>query len=52
MTEENKQSGRILNIVAERSESSTIAVAYLVSVSHQTICSVLSENRLHLFHFQ
>ncbi|GFW06810.1 uncharacterized protein TNCV_3289101 [Trichonephila clavipes] len=42
----------ILNIVADRPESSTRAVAHHLSVSHQTVCRVLNENRLHLFHFQ
>ncbi|GFW93243.1 hypothetical protein TNCV_2603611 [Trichonephila clavipes] len=35
-----------------RPESSTRAVAHHVIVSHQTVCRVLNENRLHLFHFQ
>ncbi|GFV70489.1 uncharacterized protein TNCV_2868351 [Trichonephila clavipes] len=42
----------ILNIVADRPESSTRTVAHHVSVGHQVICRVLRENRLHLFHFQ
>ncbi|GFX58160.1 uncharacterized protein TNCV_4049181 [Trichonephila clavipes] len=42
----------ILNVVADRPQSSTRAVAHLVSVSQETICRVLNENRLHLFHFQ
>ncbi|GFT86055.1 transposable element Tcb2 transposase [Trichonephila clavipes] len=41
-----------LNVVSDRPESSTRAVAHDVSGSHQIICSVLNENRLHLFHFQ
>ncbi|GFW13784.1 hypothetical protein TNCV_1670001 [Trichonephila clavipes] len=41
----------ILNVVADRLESSTRVVAYHVSVSHQTVCRVLNENRVHLFHF-
>ncbi|GFW77295.1 transposable element Tcb1 transposase [Trichonephila clavipes] len=41
-----------LNVVAERSKSSTRAVAHYVSVSRQTTCRFLNENRLHLFHFQ
>ncbi|GFX16754.1 DUF4817 domain-containing protein [Trichonephila clavipes] len=35
----------ILNAVADRPESSTRAVAPHVSVSHQTVCKVLNENR-------
>ncbi|GFX82241.1 hypothetical protein TNCV_33491 [Trichonephila clavipes] len=42
----------ILNVVADRPESSTRAIAHHVSMSHQTICRLLNENRLHLFHFQ
>ncbi|GFW52222.1 hypothetical protein TNCV_2426691 [Trichonephila clavipes] len=42
----------ILNAVADRPESSTRTVAHQVSVSHQAVCRVLSENRLHLFHYQ
>ncbi|GFV17143.1 uncharacterized protein TNCV_3633061 [Trichonephila clavipes] len=42
----------ILHVVADRPESSTRAVAHHVSVCHQTVCRVLNENRLHLFHFQ
>ncbi|GFV55891.1 hypothetical protein TNCV_2834631 [Trichonephila clavipes] len=41
-----------LNVVADRPESSTIAVAHHVSVSHETVCRVLNQNRLHLFHFK
>ncbi|GFS58483.1 hypothetical protein TNCV_2475691 [Trichonephila clavipes] len=37
---------------ADRLESRTIAVTHYVSVSHQTVCIVLYENRLHLFHYQ
>ncbi|GFX36308.1 hypothetical protein TNCV_4932211 [Trichonephila clavipes] len=40
----------ILNVVADRPESSTRVVVYYVSVSHQTICR--DEHRLHHFHFQ
>ncbi|GFX44500.1 hypothetical protein TNCV_4713261 [Trichonephila clavipes] len=42
----------ILNIVVDRPELSARAVAHHVSGSHQTICRLLNENRLHLFHFQ
>ena len=41
-----------LNIVADRSESSTRAVAYKEGMSHQTVCRVLNENRLHKFYFK
>ncbi|GFX58252.1 hypothetical protein TNCV_4050101 [Trichonephila clavipes] len=47
-----RQEERILSVVAVRPESSTRVVAPHVSVSHETICRVLSENRLHLVHFQ
>ncbi|GFW41276.1 uncharacterized protein TNCV_1002691 [Trichonephila clavipes] len=40
-----------LNVVVDRFESSTRAVAHHVSVSHQTIRREFDENRLHLFHF-
>ncbi|GFS77544.1 hypothetical protein TNCV_320991 [Trichonephila clavipes] len=36
-----------LNVVADRSESSTTAVAHHVNVSHQIVCRVLNENRLY-----
>ncbi|GFW75053.1 DUF4817 domain-containing protein [Trichonephila clavipes] len=39
----------ILNVVADRPESSTRAVAHYVRVSHQIVCRVLNENRLHPF---
>ncbi|GFT27524.1 hypothetical protein TNCV_1276131 [Trichonephila clavipes] len=42
----------ILNVVADRPESSTRAVAHHVSGSYQTVCRVLKENRFHPFHFQ
>ncbi|GFY26183.1 hypothetical protein TNCV_354991 [Trichonephila clavipes] len=42
----------ILNVVTDRPESSTRAVAHHVSVSYQTVCRMLNKNRLHLFHFQ
>ncbi|GFV97182.1 DUF4817 domain-containing protein [Trichonephila clavipes] len=42
----------LLNFVDDIPESSTIAVAHQVSVSHQIVCRVLNENRLHLFHFR
>ncbi|GFS94661.1 DUF4817 domain-containing protein [Trichonephila clavipes] len=42
----------LLNVVVDRSESSTTAVAHHVSVSHQIVCRVLNGNRLHIFHFQ
>ncbi|GFY06617.1 DUF4817 domain-containing protein [Trichonephila clavipes] len=42
----------ILNVVADRPESSTRAVAHHVNASHQAVCTELNENRLHLFHFQ
>ncbi|GFU78051.1 hypothetical protein TNCV_2562431, partial [Trichonephila clavipes] len=42
----------ILNRVAVRPNSSTRTVVHHISVSHQTICRVLNENRLHLFRFQ
>ncbi|GFX91183.1 DUF4817 domain-containing protein [Trichonephila clavipes] len=42
----------ILNVVANRPESSTKVVAHHVSVSHQSVCRVLNENLSHLFHFQ
>ncbi|GFW72128.1 hypothetical protein TNCV_4790151 [Trichonephila clavipes] len=42
----------ISNVVAVGPESSTRAVDQHVSVSHETVCRVLKENRLHLFHFQ
>ncbi|GFW57895.1 uncharacterized protein TNCV_1418421 [Trichonephila clavipes] len=42
----------LLNVVTDRPELSTRAVARHVSVNHQTICRVLNENRLHIFHFQ
>ncbi|GFW24072.1 hypothetical protein TNCV_4951161 [Trichonephila clavipes] len=43
---------RILNIEADRPESSTSVVAHHVSVSHQTVCGMLNENHLRIFHFQ
>ncbi|GFX64925.1 hypothetical protein TNCV_450631 [Trichonephila clavipes] len=42
----------ILNVVADRLESSTKATAHHLSVSHYSVCRVLNENRLHLFQFQ
>ncbi|GFX95751.1 hypothetical protein TNCV_4886771 [Trichonephila clavipes] len=44
--------GSILNVVADRRESITRAVAHHLSVSYQTVCRVLNENRLHFLHFQ
>ncbi|GFW55025.1 uncharacterized protein TNCV_2786401 [Trichonephila clavipes] len=46
------QEESILNVVVVRPESSTKAVAQHISMSHQTVCRVLNENRSHLFHFQ
>ncbi|GFU69928.1 hypothetical protein TNCV_3348531 [Trichonephila clavipes] len=37
----------ILNVVADRLQTSTRAVAHHVHVSYQTVCRVLNENRLH-----
>ncbi|GFY36087.1 uncharacterized protein TNCV_4844591 [Trichonephila clavipes] len=43
----------ILNDVANKPElGRTSAVAHHISVSHQTICRALRENRLHLLHFR
>ncbi|GFW62297.1 hypothetical protein TNCV_913091 [Trichonephila clavipes] len=42
----------ILSVTADIPLSSTRAVAHHVSMSHQTICKMLKENRLHFFHFQ
>ncbi|GFX74492.1 hypothetical protein TNCV_3213791 [Trichonephila clavipes] len=42
----------ILKFAADRSESSTRAVDHHLSESHRTICGVLKQNRLLLFHFQ
>ena len=42
----------ILNIVADRPESSTRAVAHRVDVGHQTDCRVLNKSHLHASHFQ
>ncbi|GFV80074.1 hypothetical protein TNCV_1476371 [Trichonephila clavipes] len=42
----------ILNVVAYRPESNTRAVARHVRVNHQSVCTMLNENRLHHFHFQ
>ncbi|GFU72709.1 HTH_Tnp_Tc3_2 domain-containing protein [Trichonephila clavipes] len=47
-----RQKESILNVVNIRPQSSTRAVANHVSVSRQAVCRVLSENRLHLCHFQ
>ncbi|GFW43042.1 hypothetical protein TNCV_1474381 [Trichonephila clavipes] len=41
----------LFNAVADEPKSSTRAVAHHASVSHQTFCKVLNENRLYLFHF-
>ncbi|GFS89240.1 hypothetical protein TNCV_1259711 [Trichonephila clavipes] len=43
---------RILNVVADRPKLSARDVAHHRTVSLQTVCTVLNENRLHLFHFQ
>ncbi|GFW65607.1 hypothetical protein TNCV_3550301 [Trichonephila clavipes] len=42
----------ILNIVADGPESRTRAIAPRVNMSHQTVYTVLNENRLHYFYFQ
>ncbi|GFX20879.1 hypothetical protein TNCV_79341 [Trichonephila clavipes] len=46
------QEESILNVVADRPESSTRAIFHHVSVTQQAVCKVLNENPLHIFHFQ
>ncbi|GFX93866.1 DUF4817 domain-containing protein [Trichonephila clavipes] len=42
----------ILNVLSDRPGSSTRSDDQDVSVNHQTVCGMLNENLLHLFHFQ
>ncbi|GFV62324.1 uncharacterized protein TNCV_1131071 [Trichonephila clavipes] len=44
--------GSILNVVVDRPELNTRHAAPRVSVSHQTVCRALNENRLRLFQCQ
>ena len=41
----------ILNIMADRPESSTRTVAHQVGVNHQIVCEVVNEYCLYPFHF-